>query len=156
MTLYSSSSTTHLWLVTKVHLAAIIHRRNNTILLPVGTLQRQTHITSSPVCLQTYLCFTPLKPKIPPKYKFIPYIQDNAASLSQSQSIDGEDRHTPVCHRLHIRQVTTSLDTSTQIISISKVPEFAPRTQNTSNTALNPFTGARVDCCTCSERSAIL
>lgn len=44
-----------------------------------------------------------------------------------------------VCHRLHIRQVTTPpLDTSTQSISISKVPEFAPRTQNTKQYSLQP------------------
>ena len=35
-----------------------------------------------------------------------------------------------MCHRLYIRQVTTPLDTSTQSIPISEVPEFAPRTQN--------------------------
>jgi len=35
--------------------------------------------------------------------------------------------HLPVCRRLHIRQVTTPLDTRTRSISISKVPEFAPQ-----------------------------
>ena len=89
------SSTTHILLVTKVRLVRIIHRRNNTIYLaasfsksflhqifPVVTLQRQTYNTNSPVSLQTYLCFTPLKPKIPSKCKSIPYTKDNAASPS--------------------------------------------------------------------------
>jgi hypothetical protein len=94
MTLYSS--TTHMLLVTKLHLVGIIHWRNNTILsskfvhhfisapnISCGDVTEAHIYHKSPVCLQTNLCFTPLKPKIPFKCKFIPYTQDNAASPSQ-------------------------------------------------------------------------
>jgi len=76
-------SESHTGVITLFYLAASLIKSFLHQIFPVVTLQRQTYITNSPVSLQTCLCFTPSKPKVPSKCKSIHYKKDNAASPPQ-------------------------------------------------------------------------